>query len=66
MWRTLSPEEEKAHRKWARENYEPLSDIKGVWHPVTQEECIKMNRERGEEINRLLFGGEHGTGEKAN
>tara|TARA_R110002167_G_scaffold143936_6_gene333530 strand:+ start:2328 stop:2531 length:204 start_codon:yes stop_codon:yes gene_type:complete len=36
-------EEEKEFRLWARENYEPLSPILGIWHPVVQNECVKMN-----------------------
>ena len=48
MFRTLTPEEEKSFQKWARENYVPFSEIKGIWHPVVQAECVKINKERGE------------------
>lgn len=43
MFRNLSPIQEAAFRQWARENYKPGSDIKGIWHPVVQDECRKMN-----------------------
>ncbi len=29
--------------QWARENYEPLTKISVVWHPVIQIECHSMN-----------------------
>lgn len=45
LWRDLSPEEEKEYRQWARDNYRPASEIKGVWHPVVRDECKKMNNE---------------------
>lgn len=45
MWRDLSPAEEESFRKWARENYKPRSPISGIWHPVVQEECVKINIE---------------------
>ena len=41
----LSESDIKAHKQWARDNYEPHSPIKGIWHPVVQEECAKMNKE---------------------
>jgi hypothetical protein len=39
--------EMQAHKEWARRNYVPLSEILGVWHPVVQLECVKMNFETG-------------------
>lgn len=44
IFRQLSEEEEKKYRDWAWSNYVPLHPIKGIWHPVVQEECVKMNR----------------------
>jgi hypothetical protein len=41
----LPPEEEAEFKKWARENYTPYTPIPGIWHPVVQDECVKMNRE---------------------
>ena len=46
LFRELTPEEEPAFRQWARDNYEPYSEIKGVWHPVVQEECVQINKEK--------------------
>lgn len=44
FFRTLTPTEETKFRKWARDNYEPGSEIKGTWHPICQDECVKINR----------------------
>ena len=46
FFKDLSPEEEAEYRKWARDNYKPLSSIEGIWHPVVQDECIKINKEQ--------------------
>jgi hypothetical protein len=43
LFRELTAEEEAEFRKWARDNYVPFSDIRGIWHPVVQDECRKMN-----------------------
>ena len=48
LFKQLTEEEEKEFRAWARENYEPLSEIKGIWHPVVQAECVKINDEWGD------------------
>ena len=45
MFRKLSPEEEKSFRQWARENYIPFTEIKGIWHPIVQDECVAINKE---------------------
>ena len=45
FFRKVSSEEEQQFRQWARDNYKPFSDISGVWHPYTQDECVKMNLE---------------------
>jgi len=45
MFRTLTTEEEQAFRAWARANYEPLEEIRGIWHPVVQAECVQINVE---------------------
>lgn len=49
MFRKLSPKEEQEFRTWARENYNVYEPIKGIWHPVVQDECVKMNAEHAEE-----------------
>ena len=46
IFRALTPAEEERFRSWARNTYEPGSPILGVWHPVVQEECALINRER--------------------
>jgi hypothetical protein len=43
MFKNLSPQEVAEYKEWARDNYEPLTDIKGIWHPVIQHECAKIN-----------------------
>jgi hypothetical protein len=45
LFRDLAKEEEKEFRQWARENYRPYDDIKGIWHWAVQEECVKINKE---------------------
>ena len=46
MFQSIQDEKEiQEYRKWARDNYKPLSDIKGIWHPIIQDECMKMNEE---------------------
>ena len=47
LFRNLTTKEEDEFRQWARDNYEPFSEIKGVWHPVVQDECVKINQEKG-------------------
>ena len=32
-------------KQWARDNYKPGEEISGVWHPVVQSECVKINEE---------------------
>jgi hypothetical protein len=45
LFRQLTEEEEKEFRQWARDNYEPYSEIKGIWHWIVQDECVKINKE---------------------
>jgi hypothetical protein len=45
-FRSLKPNEEAQFRDWARNNYEPGAEISGIWHPVVQDECVKINREK--------------------
>lgn len=58
-FRILTDEEAQEFRKWARENYRPFSDIKGIWHPIVQAECVQMNLEKSAHIagieKRQLF-----------
>jgi hypothetical protein len=48
-FRDLTPDEEREYRQWARDNYEAFAEISGVWHPVVQDECVKINKEYGEQ-----------------
>ena len=43
LFRKLEPHEEEKFRQWARDNYVPFEPISGVWHPVVQDECRKIN-----------------------
>jgi len=54
MHKELTAEEELEYRKWARGNYKPYSTISGIWHPVVQEECSKINKEKDKEVNEIL------------
>ena len=47
LFKELTPEEEEAYKMWARENFDPFSDIGVVWHPVVKAECEQINRENG-------------------
>jgi hypothetical protein len=49
LFRTLSPTDEAQFRDWARQNYKPFTDISGLWHPVVQDECRRINAEAGSE-----------------
>jgi hypothetical protein len=56
LFRELTPEEEEQFRKWARLNYEPFETISGVWHPVIQDECRRMNSEQNLDLFEPLKG----------
>ena len=45
LFKKLENTEDLEFRQWARENYKPLDPIKGVWHPVIQDECKMMNEQ---------------------
>ncbi len=45
LFRKLSEAEQQEYRQWARDNYKVGSPINGVYHPVVQAECVKMNAE---------------------
>lgn len=46
LFRDLNKETTEQFRQWARENYKPGDNIKGIWHTVIQYECVKMNVEQ--------------------
>jgi hypothetical protein len=45
IFRKLSSDEARVFRQSARKNYEPFGPINGLWHPVYQAECVKINDE---------------------
>jgi hypothetical protein len=45
LFKELTEEEAVEYRQWARDNYKPFTEIKGVWHPAVQAECVAMNAE---------------------
>lgn len=47
LFKTLTADEVPAYKQWARENYKVFSEIRGIWHPEVQAECVKMNAETG-------------------
>ena len=51
LFRKLDAAQEAEFRQWARANYQPLSEISGVWHPVVQDECARINAEAGENVD---------------
>ena len=47
LFKDLTPAQEEEFRQWARDNYKAFNEIKGIWHPVVQDECVKINKEKG-------------------
>ena len=45
IYRYLTDDEEVQFRAHARTNYKPFTPIEGVWHPVYQDECVRINHE---------------------
>ena len=45
MFKILTEKEETEYRQWAHENYQPLTPINGVRHPIVQAECVRINGE---------------------
>ena len=43
MFKSLNSDEVEEYRVWAKDNYEKFSEIKGIWHPVIQDECRRIN-----------------------
>ena len=46
FYRALTTAEETKFREWARDNYKPDTEIKGIWHPVAQDECVCVDQKR--------------------
>lgn len=47
LFKQLNATQEAAFRQWARTNYKAFQPINGVWHPVVQDECRRINAEAG-------------------
>lgn len=45
LFKDLTRQEETEFRTWAKENYVPFNDIKGIWHPIIQDECRRINEQ---------------------
>lgn len=45
LFKELTAEEEVEFRQWARDNHKPLQPISNLWHPVVQDECIRIDKE---------------------
>ena len=45
VFRYLSDQEELVFRSHARTKYVAFSPIEGIWHPVYQDECVRINHE---------------------
>jgi len=44
-YKEMTPEEEKKARAWARANHKAGTSTCESWHPITRDECAKMNNE---------------------
>ena len=42
FFKTLSKEEEKEYRQWAKDNYIIGDSIHSTWHPVVVDECMTI------------------------
>jgi hypothetical protein len=45
IYRALNEQEAKAFQQWVRDHYKPFDPIEGIWHPVAQLECVRVNME---------------------
>lgn len=43
----LSFEKQEEQARWAKENYKPFTPIDGLWHPIAQFECVRINAKAG-------------------
>lgn len=57
FYRALTTAEEATFRKWARDHYKPGAEINGIWHPITQAECVVMNREMSRFVEDIATDG---------
>jgi len=54
LFKDLTDKEMTEFKDWARKNYKPFTEIKGVWHPIIQKECAAINSESA--LDSFLFG----------
>ena len=47
-FRKLDLKEEQRFRREARKDYGPFTPISGLWHPIYQDECVKINIKNSE------------------
>lgn len=45
-FRVLTKDEEEEFRQWARDNYEPSTEPRDIWHPIVQDEWKRIQREK--------------------
>tara|TARA_Y100000296_G_C5095978_1_gene217381 strand:+ start:642 stop:815 length:174 start_codon:yes stop_codon:yes gene_type:complete len=45
LFRSLDETEEIEFRQWARDNFKVTDEVKSIWHPVVQDECLNMIEE---------------------
>ena len=45
LFRSLDETEEQEFRQWARDNFKVTDEVKSIWHPVVQDECLNMIKE---------------------
>lgn len=45
-FRVLTRDEEEEFRQWARDNYEPSTEPKSIWHPIVRDEWRRIQEER--------------------
>ena len=51
IFKKLNSKQESEYRLFARNNYDLFSSIPGHWHPIIQDECLKMNLENSKFVD---------------
>ena len=54
MFRLLDQVEQQEFRQWARDNYEPLTPVSDLWHPVVRDECRIINEEANTTLEEYM------------
>ena len=55
IFKKLNSKEEIEYRLFARNNYYLFTTIPGTWHPIIQEECLKMNLEKSKFVKKSKY-----------